>query len=150
MITVYVAGSLTTDCFARHGTFDLWQWEQNVRKAEELMLALSLGGFAVICVHTQNRFMFGRIPEAIAIEADLELVRRSDAVALVEGWKRSTGTKGEVEFAEKHGIFVADSPYQGVTRVHDIVHQLQEWSATRVTQPIDVEGPGVPDSLKEE
>lgn len=141
MITLYVAGQLTTGCFATPGTpFDMWRWEQNVRHAEELMLDLSLAGFATYCPHVQNRFMFGRIPEPLALEVCFEWVRRSDALALVEGWQRSSGTLKEIHLARERGmmIFGEDCPFHGAARRHFIVQQVQEWASTRVTQPIDL------------
>lgn len=43
------------------------------------------------------------------IDGTLELMRRCDAVVLVDGWQRSTGAVGEVAEAEKLGIPVYGS-----------------------------------------
>lgn len=42
------------------------------------------------------------------LEGTLELLRRCDAVLLVPGWEKSSGTRAEIEEAERLGIPVAE------------------------------------------
>lgn len=124
-VVLYVAGPLTTGCFT-NGIFNLWAWEQNIRRAEVVALECMSLGVAVICVHTQARFWFGQVPEDLAIAADSVLLSRSDAVVLVEGWEYSKGTKAEIDLARSRSMPV-------LTSVADVAH----WLAERITQPID-------------
>jgi hypothetical protein len=127
---IYIAGPLSTGCFdaGNGGVFNAYRWERNVRRAEQLMIDLTLEGFAVICVHTGARHCFGYIPEHTALEADFELVRRSDAVALVEGWNLSSGTLKEIALAEQLGKPIAGKscPYTGGARGRAIAVELRD------------------------
>ena len=125
-IVLYVGGPLTTGCFDK-GIFNLWTWEQNVRRAEALALKIAELGIATICPHTMARFWFGHVAEDVAIEMDNALLKRCDGLALVEGWQYSKGTKGEIALAHAHHMPVFET-------LDEIVH----WAAERVTQPIEL------------
>lgn len=133
---VYVSGRLTTGCFVS-GTFDAWVWEQNVRRAEEMALELTLVGFAVICVHTTARYMFGRVPEALALAADFELLRRCDAIAMCEGWEESSGAKQELEIALRCGVasFGHTTQIIGSSRIDHVVSDMVRWREARAAAP---------------
>ncbi|MHC4162550.1 MAG: DUF7768 domain-containing protein [Planctomycetota bacterium] len=81
-----------------------WEIEQNIRRAETLALDAWRAGFAVICPHTNARFFQGAAPDDIWLRGDLEMLGRCDAVLLVAGWERSSGTAGEIEHARQCGI----------------------------------------------
>jgi len=93
MLVVYVAGPYR----APHA----WAIEQNIRKAEELALKLWTRGVAAICPHANTRFYQGALPDELWLEGDLAIMRRCDAVVLVEGWEHSTGTLHEKDVAER-------------------------------------------------
>jgi nucleoside 2-deoxyribosyltransferase len=98
---VYVAGPYSGP--------DSWSREQNIRAAEDVALNLILCGFAPICVHAVARYWYGRVSEECAIEADLELLHRCDAVVLCAGWEHSRGTLAEIESARVRGIPVYET-----------------------------------------
>lgn len=81
-----------------------WEMEQNIRRAEELSLAVWRAGFAALCPHTNTRFFQGAAPDKVWIDGTLELLRRCDAVVLTADWIRSTGARGEVREAIARGI----------------------------------------------
>ncbi len=139
MIVVYVAGPLTTGACRPGGSFNSWIFEQNVRRAEELAIQLTLAGFAAICVHSMARYAFGHIPETLAMEADFEIIRRCDALVLVEGWQVSKGTLAELQHARQlhMPVFGEKSEYIGIARVREICDEMAHWAAERVTQEID-------------
>lgn len=95
MKVIYVAGPYSAE--------NSWRREQNIRSAEALALTINKSGHAAICVHAASRYYFGEISEEHAIAADLEILRRCDAVLLSEGWARSRGTLGEIGFATAIG-----------------------------------------------
>jgi hypothetical protein len=81
-----------------------WEMEQNIRLAEGLALAIWGLGAVALCPHTMNRFFQTMVPDHVALEGVLELLRRSDAVYLLVGWERSSGTRAEKAEAERLGI----------------------------------------------
>jgi len=96
MQVVYIAGPFRAK--------NSWDMEQHIRRAEELALQVwRLGCCAVICPHTNTRFFQGAADDAIWLEGDLELLRRSDVVLMVRNWQRSVGASKEYELAKQLG-----------------------------------------------
>lgn len=93
---VYVAGP--------YRAANNWEIEQNVRRAEALSLRVWQAGAAAICPHTISRFFQGAAPDAVWLEGDLAILRRCDAVLVVEGWELSAGTRAEIREASARGI----------------------------------------------
>lgn len=73
---------------------------------------------AVICPHANTAHFDGTLPDAVWLEGDLELLRRSDAVIVTENWRESTGAVAEVRAANALGI-----------PVFDAVGELERWLA---------------------
>lgn len=95
MKVIYVAGPFT----AR----DSWSREQNVRRAEEAGLLIAQAGAMPMIPHANTRFFEGLCTPEFWYEGTLELLRRCDAVAVVEGYELSKGTKAEItEAMERH------------------------------------------------
>lgn len=95
MRVVYVAGPIRAP--------NAWLREQNVRAAEALAKEVwDTGLAAAICPHAMGRFYDdGEFDKWM--KGDLELVRRSDAVLMCPGWKRSQGALQEKAEAERVG-----------------------------------------------
>ena len=91
MKVVYVAGAIKAS--------NAWEREKNIRRAEEVALAIWKMGAAAICVHSSCRFFEGVLPDGTWYEGDLEILKRCDAMILVEGWEGSRGTERELDFA---------------------------------------------------
>ena len=85
-----------------------YEREQNIRRAEAVALDIMRLGYAVICPHALGRFTFGAVPEEQVMAGLIELMRRCDAVVLVEGWTRSPGTLREICEAVGVGMPVFD------------------------------------------
>lgn len=125
MKLIYIAGPYSAP--------DSWEREQNIRRAEAVSLAVMHTGAATICVHTMSRYWFGQVSEELAIAADMELLHRSDAVVLVEGWGKSTGTLAEIAEAAKLGIPTYDSVQD--FRDNRVLNSSDAyWAATRWTE----------------
>lgn len=80
---------------------------QNIRRAEQIAIALWQKGFAVICPHTNTALMDGSISikdSETFIKGDLEIVKRCDAVFLMKNWENSVGAVLERQFAIDHNI----------------------------------------------
>lgn len=87
MIVIYIAGPFRGP--------SAWAIEQNIRRAEELALAVWRSGMAALCPHTNTRFFQGAAADEVWLDGDLELLRRCDAILLVPGWERSQGARAE-------------------------------------------------------
>lgn len=78
----------------------------NIYRAWRVAKRLWRAGFVVICPHSNTAFMgeelFSQINCQVFLDGDLELVRRSDAVFALPGWRWSSGTCGEVKEARRH------------------------------------------------
>ena len=85
-----------------------WFVRQNIRKAEEASVSVWQCGGVGLCPH-KNTAGFGGIPgcpDETWLLGDMELLSRSDAIFMVDGWERSSGAREELNFARKHGITV--------------------------------------------
>jgi len=101
MKLVYVAGPFRAP--------NSWEIEQNIRRAETLALEVWRAGFAALCPHCNTRFFQGAADDKIWLEGDLEMLRRCDAMILVPGWGKSSGTRAEITEAERLEIPVFQS-----------------------------------------
>lgn len=87
-----------------------WEIEQNIRRAEALSLEVwNVPGWCAICPHANTRFFQGAAPDKVWLDGDIEILRRCDAMILVPGWEKSSGTRAEVEVAIAFDIPVYDS-----------------------------------------
>ena len=96
MKIIYIAGPYRAE--------NRWLLEKNIRNAENAAFVLANDGWVPLCPHTSYRFFDGTLTDEFWIEGTLELLRRSDAVFVCEGWENSEGTKGEIREATKLGI----------------------------------------------
>lgn len=93
-----------------------WLVEQNIRKAEELSFKVWELGAAAICPHTNTRFFDKTLPDEIFLDGIQQILLRCDAVVLVEGFEKSSGTMAEVNLALSKGI-----------PVFKTLEELEEW-----------------------
>jgi hypothetical protein len=96
LICIYVAGP--------YRAATAWEIEQNVRRAEEDGLEVAKLGAAPLVPHAICRFFHGQVSEEFWSQATMALMRRCDAILLVEGWVNSEGTREEKATADREGI----------------------------------------------
>lgn len=96
MKVIYIAGPYRAP--------NAWEREQNIRRAEELALAVWRMGAAALCPHTNTRHFQDAAPDQVWLDGDLELLSRCDAVLLTLDWARSAGARAERAFALAHHI----------------------------------------------
>jgi len=99
---IYVAGPYTAK--------NDFERLRNIQKAEEVNWRLWQMGAYAICPHKITAFYSGLCDEETFIDGGLEILRRCDAVVLIEGWEQSGGTLGEIREAMDLDIPV----YEGV------------------------------------
>ncbi|NQU42143.1 DUF4406 domain-containing protein [bacterium] len=122
----YVAGPYRADTIsgirknilsARNVAEDIWQFD----------------GWGAICPHLNSAHMDGIVPDAKFLEADLEILRRCDAVVLAQRWETSSGTRTEILEARDRGIPVYlsawdlqhDRPIPGSAAVFTLIEKRQ-------------------------
>lgn len=96
MKVVYIAG--------KYRGPNAWAVEQNIRAAEEVAARVIQLGMMPLCPHKNTAHMEGLADDEFFLAGTMELLRRCDAVVLVPGWDKSTGTRAEVTEARALGI----------------------------------------------
>jgi len=95
----------------------------NIDRAEKVALKFWANGDAVICPHKNTAFFGGAVDEhepafgsketkSVWLEGDFEMIRRCDAIVMMDGWDKSTGAIEEWKLASKLGkkiIFVDEN-----------------------------------------
>lgn len=100
MKVIYIAGKF-------RGA-NAWEVEQNIREAEAMAFNVANLGASFICPHTNTRFFDGTINDEFWLDATMELLRRCDAVMLVDNWQDSRGAQAEVAEAQRLQMPVFD------------------------------------------
>jgi nucleoside 2-deoxyribosyltransferase len=93
---VYIAGPFRA---ANH-----WLIEQNIRRAEEAALEVWTLGAMAFCPHLNTAHFQDVLPDDTWLEGDIEILKRCDAVLMVEGWTNSEGAKREYGVAQEYEI----------------------------------------------
>ncbi len=81
-----------------------WGIAENVRAAERVGLEVARAGGMPLIPHANTAHFHGEGADELWLEGTLELLRRCDAMVLVDGYERSSGTKAEIKEAERLGI----------------------------------------------
>jgi hypothetical protein len=101
-----------------------WQVRQNIRRAEEAAAFVWQNGGVALCPH-KNTAGFGGLPrcsDMVFLAGDLELLGRCDAIWAIDGWRKSRGARGEVQYANAKGLSVLHT-------VQEVMDYLAEVSA---------------------
>ena len=83
---------------------------QNVQAAERVALEVWRLGAVCICPHKNTAHFGGELPDEVWLKGDRELIRRSDAVLMMDGSLASCGASSEEQFAVSIGKLVFDRP----------------------------------------
>ena len=98
MKVIYIAGAYRGETES--------EVQENIDCAKRAAIKLWKKGWAVICPHMNTAHMGGIMPEDTFIEAGIEMVKRCDAIFMLEGWTNSAGASKEWKAAVNHGIRV--------------------------------------------
>ena len=106
MKLIYVAGKYTS--YNQHNQPNKAGIASNIYVAEIAAVRLWKKGWAVLCPH-KNTEHFERYEDdylhySAWINGDIEMLRRCDAIFMLENWQGSSGAKGEHAFAKKRKI----------------------------------------------
>ena len=95
---IYTAGPYTS----HEGQFGVWK---NIHKASLVAHEIMKYGYAVICPHLNTQYLDGlEISPRDLVAQDLEMIRRSDGIVLIEGWQHSHGARTEIDFCNQQKI----------------------------------------------
>lgn len=78
-----------------------YQIKCNVRRAEAAGLEVCKLGAMALIPHKNTEEFQGELPDEFWLDGTLALLRRSDALLAIEGWERSSGSRGEIGEANK-------------------------------------------------
>ena len=96
MKTIYISGKYRSDTE--------WGLEENIRHAEAAAIKLWQQGFAVFCPHKNTAHFGGACPDKALLDGDLEMLKRFDAIFMLNNWKDSVGACQELKVAKEHNL----------------------------------------------
>lgn len=84
--------------------------EKNIAKAEEVSIGLIRAGFHVVTPHKNiagyEKYEDGTLNKRTWMDMCFNILKRCDAVYVMDNWKNSEGAKEEIAYAEKLGMIV--------------------------------------------
>ena len=95
MKVIYLAGPYRSP--TEHGV------QQNIEAASKVAMEVWKLGAVCICPHKNTAFFGGALPDETWFKGDYELLRRSDAILMMETWESSGGAMHEKLFADDLG-----------------------------------------------
>lgn len=98
MKVAYIAGPYRSNTV--HGIVE------NIRKAEAVAIKYWQLGYAVICPHKNTALFDGLASDHVWLEGDIEILKRCDAIVMMQGWEKSSGASKEKLIATEYGIEV--------------------------------------------
>ena len=96
MKVIYVAGK-----YRANSPNDMFN---NIMHARDAARILWLKGWAVICPHANSIFMDGCHTDKMFLKGDLEIIRRCDAIYMLNNYEASHGALVELELAQELGL----------------------------------------------
>jgi Domain of unknown function (DUF4406) len=104
-----------------------WQVQANIRAAQEAALQVWKLGAVALCPHSNTGLFDGECDDSVWLAGDKELLRRSDAVLLIDGWRESQGARAEMQLAGELGLPV----FEVLPRLK---RWVDEWKLAQVEQ----------------
>ena len=77
------------------------EFSENIKKAESVAIEVWRLGAACICPHKNTAFFGGKAPDDVWLSGSQAILRRCDAVLMIEGWRDSEGAKAEHALAQR-------------------------------------------------
>jgi len=111
---IYVAGPYRAS--TEYGLHD------NIARARQAGALLAASGAYPVIPHCNTAFMGGLQSDAFWLKSTLELLRRCDGAVFVGAWRRSVGSVGEWQEAERLAM-----PRLELEYTHACTAELQTW-----------------------
>ena len=84
--------------------------EKNIAKAEEVSIGLIRAGFHVVTPHKNiagyEKYEDGTLNKRTWMDMCFNILRRCDAIYVMDNWKNSEGAKEEIAYAKQLGILI--------------------------------------------
>jgi len=90
-----------------------WELTENIRHAEAAAIKMWKEGWAVICPHKNSAWFGGICDDSVWLEGDLEMLRRCDAIYMLNTWHRSEGAISELKVAQRLGLEIIYEKKEG-------------------------------------
>jgi len=104
---IYISGAYRNKTIS--GTF------QNIMNARDGAVRLWNEKWIVICPHLNTFLMDGLCPDSVWLDGDLEILRRCDAIFMLQNWETSKGANEELALAKKLGLEII---YEDKNAIH--------------------------------
>lgn len=86
---------------------DDWERLRNIDAAAMTARKLWKMGYACICPHNNTRFFSGSdIPESLFLDGNINILKRCNAVIVMDGYKTSSGSQKEIQAAKENNITI--------------------------------------------
>lgn len=72
---------------------------ENIEKARQVAIKLWQMGYVALCPHMNTAHFDGICDDSVWLAGDIELLKRCDAISMVDNWQHSEGAKIEYEIA---------------------------------------------------
>lgn len=109
-----------------------WLVEQNIRAAETWALAVAAAGAIPLCPHSMFRFFDKSLEDSFWLHGTAELLRRCDAIVMVNGWRDSKGSQAEHRIATTRTMPIFDAHDPPVKSYGTDAERLRKWIETKV------------------
>lgn len=96
-----------------------WHIGRNIERARVAAADVWTAGHVAYCPHLNTAFFDGMLPDIVWLDGNLEILRRCDAVLLLDGWENSSGAIAEKCEAERLRIPVSMSLYELEAELND-------------------------------
>jgi hypothetical protein len=103
-----------------------WGVDQNISRARQWGALVACAGAYPVIPHSNTAHFDGIAEDKFWLDSTLELMRRCDAVLMMDGWKESTGSCAEKTLAESLNMPVLDLDWLSI-REKDRLTLLQNW-----------------------
>ena len=115
MKVIYVSGKLRAS--------SRWQVYQNIARAAAASLEIWKLGHMAFCPHLNDFPFEGELPDDVWLAGDMEMIARSDALLMLEGWGESEGATLEHQEAKRLGIKIYYSLKELKNALYQANHQ---------------------------
>ena len=99
MKVIFVSGPYRAETIS-----GIWENIMAARKATAMLVKATDQRAAFIVPHLNTMLMDGLQPDDYFLKADLEILKRCDAIYMLPGWRTSEGARREYEFAQASGL----------------------------------------------
>lgn len=80
--------------------------DNNIQRARQVAMKLWKEGWIAYCPHMNTAHFDGLCPDNVWLEGNLEILRRCDAIYMMDGWMDSEGSIAEYNLAKELNLIM--------------------------------------------